>query len=268
MSSNKRNLRDHWFPILLSIFAAGFASAWFIWEEILTRQPDVPQFEELNECKKENNDLKKKIEELEEQIRNGKDYKKSELEHINTLIFKDNFDSEPKKEWSPSNGNWTMVNGMYSVENVEEDIEYNTFIKEKSWSEFSLKVDIKPGNVSYDKYYAIIYLRRSGNGDCVCFGIGGKEGSFDEIGWFLYRNGKPGEPFGRVNIKTSKDETVNIKIRVKGNVYTAYLNNSQIGQISDSSFSSGSVGLGCGYEDWRDPKVRVAFDNLEILPLK
>ncbi len=68
MNSTKRSLSDHWFPILLSIFAAGFGTAWFIWEEILTRQPGTTQFEDVKHVEEQNRNLQAQIESYNKRI--------------------------------------------------------------------------------------------------------------------------------------------------------------------------------------------------------
>ncbi|MCI5190498.1 MAG: hypothetical protein D3905_12075 [Candidatus Electrothrix sp. AS4_5] len=102
----------------------------------------------------------------------------------------------------------------------------------------------------------------------VCFGIRGKNNEFNEVYWYVVKEGVPGEHIGRRKVKTPKGKSVRIKIEVKNNIFTAYINGSEVTQTYDTTFPFGSIGLLQWYQWWgRAEKIRITFDNLEIKPL-
>ena len=189
--------------------------------------------------------------------------------------FFDDFDKGPKPDWKPVIGDWTMSNGMYTVLNIQDQGDYVTALENKDWTNFVLTIDVSPGATeasssnSADRWItARICPRRTDRKNAVCFWIASKNFQFRQAGWFTIKNGQGSETVSVVEMETPSNKIVQIKIEVKNNVFTAYLDGTQLNQIYDSTFPSGSISLGQRYETWYGPKRRVAFDNLKVTPLK
>ncbi|MCI5157244.1 MAG: hypothetical protein D3906_02195 [Candidatus Electrothrix sp. AUS1_2] len=189
--------------------------------------------------------------------------------------FFDDFNMGPKPDWKSIAGNWTMANGKYTVTNIQKGTPYATFLKGKSWRNFVVNLDISPGyttNISRGWsssgwYITNICPRMISLTERVCFGMGGKGHVFSEAYWFVRKEGTTGEHAAKVPIETPVGQPVNVKIEVNGAIFTAYVNDTQVNQFYDTTFTSGPVGLLQWYENWREHKIRITFDNVEIKPL-
>jgi len=192
---------------------------------------------------------------------------KEEQSQGGTLFF-DNFSAGPKPDWKQVSGNWTMANGMYTVEKIEENDLYFTFLDKEMGTDFVLTLDAKPGHTGSYYNEAIICPRMLSAEDGVCLRIASKYGSFVRAGWSVRKDGKWGELMGMIQMDTPTGKMVHIKIEVKDNTFTAYLDGSQISQVYDASLSSGLIGVGQWYEGWNWENHRVGFDNIRITTLE
>lgn len=187
--------------------------------------------------------------------------------------FSDDFNAGPKPDWKPINGNWTMSNGQYTVTDIESQARYITFIDGKKWNDIVFDIDVIPGETGQGGFYyraiANICPRMINSEEKVCFGLSGSENKFVEAYWYISKEGTKNEHVSIEKIETPKNQPVNVKIEVKGGVFTAYINNLKINQVYDSTFSAGTIGLIQWYDIWEGPveKKRVSFDNIEIKPL-
>jgi TolB-like protein len=186
--------------------------------------------------------------------------------------FFDDFNAGPKPDWKPINGNWTMANGKYIVTSIQNEVPYCTILQGKEWRNLIVKIDIHPGyTTDYNSngwYRVNICPRMISAGERICFGVVGRKNSFSQAYWFVVKKGEnEAQHIAKVPIETSSGQPVNIKIEVKGDIFTAYINDTQVNQIYDKSFTSGSVGLVQWYQVWEGERKRIAFDNIEIKPL-
>ena len=206
---------------------------------------------------------------------------------VGTLFF-DDFSTGPKPDWQQVSGNWTMANGMYTVEDIEEDSLYFAFLDKEMGPDFVLFVDAEPGHTGIYYNEAIICPRMLSDEEGVCLRIASKYGAFVRAGWSVRKKvkvdtkywgllkkkkgvstkGEWGELMGMVQMDTPTGKMVNIKIEVKDNRFTAYLDGSQITQVYKASLSSGVIGVGQWYENWNWENQRVGFDNLRITTLE
>ncbi len=182
--------------------------------------------------------------------------------------FSDNFDNGPKPDWKPINGNWTMSNGQYTVTDINPREMYSTFIDGKRWGNFTMEIDVTPGDTANGFHSMNICPRMISSQEKICFGMYGKNRRFNEAYWFIAKDGTNGEPTSSVSIENSDGKPLHIKIEVKNGVFTSYVNSTQTNQISDNTFPLGSIGLSQWYKYWDGNKIRITFDNLEIKPLK
>ncbi|MCI5158184.1 MAG: hypothetical protein D3906_07025 [Candidatus Electrothrix sp. AUS1_2] len=183
------------------------------------------------------------------------------------VAFFDDFNTGPKSDWKPVTGEWTMANGKYTVSYIQDGIAYVSLLEGKEWGDLVVNTDVVPGDTSYKWFRVNICPRMISTGERVCFGMAGKEYSFREAYWLVLKEGSKGDHLAKVPIETPSRQVVNIKIEVRDGIFTAYINDTQVNQIYDTTFTSGSVGLAQWYEQWRDPKIRIFFDNIKITPL-
>ena len=199
-----------------------------------------------------------------------KETKKTGSKQPRTAIsssFSDDFNMGPKPDWKPVAGNWTMANGKYTVADIQNQTGYVAVLEGKKWGDLVVNVDVFTGNTSYEWCKLNICPRTISQGERVCFGMAAKNHSFREAYWFVLKEGSTGGHVAKVPLETPAGQTVKVKLKVKEGVFTAYINDAQVNQIYDTTFTSGSVGLLQWYERWREPKIRIAFDNIEVTPL-
>ncbi len=97
--------------------------------------------------------------------------------------------------------------------------------------------------------------------------MSGIDHNFQEAYWYILKEGGEGGAIGRKAINTPKGQAVHVRIDVEKGVFTSYINDAKVSQIYDTTFSFGSIGLSQWYKHWKNEKIRIAFDNLEITPL-
>lgn len=204
-----------------------------------------------------------------------KETKKTGSKQPQTAIsssFSDDFNMGPKPDWRPITGNWTMANGQYTVTDIRGEESYLTLLEGKKWDNFIMEINVTPGHVSAAGFSrtcsASICPRILSHQEKICFGISGTDHRFEKAYWFIVNKDKAnGEMISSMPIDPPVGQPVRIKIEVNKGVFTSYLNGAQINQVYDVTFPSGTIGLSQWYRDWNGPRVRVAFDNLEITPL-
>lgn len=204
------------------------------------------------------------------------------------VLFFDDFKTGPKPDWKQVSGNWTMANGMYTVEEIEEDGLYFASLDKEIGNDFVLFLYVKPGHTGIYYNEAIICPRMLSGEDGVCLRIASKYGAFVRAGWSIRKKGRIapkygvfvkggwsvskkgewGELMGMIQMDTPTGKIVHIKIEVKDNRFTAYFDGSQISQVYDASLSSGLIGVGQWYENWNWENQRVGFDNLKVTTLE
>ena len=204
------------------------------------------------------------------------------------VLFLDDFSMGPKPDWKQVSGHWTMANGMYTVEEIEDDGLYLTFLDKEMGTDFVLTLDAKPGHTGTYYNEAIICPRILNEEDGVCLRIASKYGAFVRAGWSIRRKvkiapkygifvkggwsvrekGEWGELMGMIQMDTPTGKIVHIKIEVKDNTFTAYFDGTQMSQVYDASLSSGLIGVGQWYEHWNWENQRVGFDNLRVTTLE
>ncbi|MFH1491005.1 MAG: hypothetical protein ABII06_19030, partial [Pseudomonadota bacterium] len=177
------------------------------------------------------------------------------------------FNGGPKPEWEPVFGEWTMLNGKYTLKDIQDDKFYAAVLNKPLWPDLMLSVDVTPGQNGGHISEAIIFPRMSGPDNGVCFWLEAKYGAFQKAGWKVYRDGMWGQPNEVIKVRTGTGKTVQVRIDVKDNIYTAYVDGSKISQIYDDTFKSSSfAALGQWYEHRYVEDPVISFDNFLVGP--
>ncbi|MBN1106132.1 MAG: hypothetical protein JXL84_22170 [Deltaproteobacteria bacterium] len=177
------------------------------------------------------------------------------------------FDAGPNMDWKPLSGAWTMIDGAYTVSDIEDDALYLSSLQSSPPSDMLLSADIHPGNSGGFTSRAMVFVRMSDQKNGFCFWMDSRYGSFYRAGWNALRKGKWDTPEGVAGIKTPVGKAVQVEIEMKGNLFRASVDGKEVSRVYDSSFSSGAIGIGQIYTHWYMENPRIAFDNVRVGPL-
>jgi hypothetical protein len=170
------------------------------------------------------------------------------------LPFKDNFDNGLRPEWQlpVAGGVWRILNGKLTVTGLTEEKWSYIFVGDPSWENYSVDVDYKFGK--YSTYVGIL-VRSQGTYN---FGLSYIANYYDTF-WKIWQDSNWMELASKR--KDNYDGYGHLRVEVKGNNFTGYVNGVPQMTISDSSTKSGYVGLGI---DCNNVSGCSEFDNLVI----
>jgi pectate lyase len=158
-------------------------------------------------------------------------------------LFSDNFNSGANPAWGNERGAWRALHGTYDAsEPSNAPLTYSSVTTLPNLTDFTVKVrvnDLNDGGV---------WLRSNYNGGAingVLLVTGGELGTFNGLYWHIVSNGNTGAILNQVSIAGLQGSSVNLRIRVKGSTYSAYVGNSATPAttLTTSAFASGSVAL-------------------------
>lgn len=155
-------------------------------------------------------------------------------------------------------GGWTVGNGVYSISTVKSNLETNSNLSiypKAVGDNYTLSADAKVigTNEIYDDFSIIFGYQNSASYYYVSFNETNDNGT---NGFFKSVNGTKTQlkNFTPV-IKT--DTYYKIKVVKTGDTYTVYLDGTNVGSVTDSTFGAGSVGFG-------SRNNAAVFDNLLV----
>ncbi len=187
--------------------------------------------------------------------------------------FFDDFSIKPRPEWKIVSGDWTVINGKYTVTNVEKGKEYITILEGSQWTDVIVTLDITLGRTNHNEWGGKtvwdwcdvrICPRMVDADNGVCFWIGGKNGVFQSGAFQVGKDGQWGQSIGHKGTGISKAKTIQLKVEVKDNLFTTYVDGKQYAQFYNTMFPSGSVWFKQNYSAWDRATIRTVFDNVEI----
>jgi hypothetical protein len=160
------------------------------------------------------------------------------------VIFTDNFDIVPSPQWGNQRGSWDASNGGYrSFEPSSVNYSGLPFVLR----DFIVDVDIN------DVADGGIWLRSDAQGlNGVVLVTGGRGWGYGDtrgghsLYWHVMHNGSPGELMEGVDgLFEPGVSDIHIRVEVRGDVYSAFLNGSSTPttSLTNSEYSSGHVGL-------------------------
>lgn len=194
------------------------------------------------------------------------------------VLFFDAFINEPDPRWkSDTVGDdklkWHVVDGWYTPDNrTPGDLPLQTFVGDPGWQDYNVEMDVSY-NVAgtsvapWDRPHRVIIFVRAQNRDNMV-------GFFFNIGrqsWFdIKKNGIWQEIFKKQEKAVGGLPTVantHVLIQVKGNTYTAVVDDRVIAVLTDSSYSNGYVGLQAANTTSIYGLGKVYFDNFRVKAL-
>lgn len=177
------------------------------------------------------------------------------------LPFKDDFDTGLRPEWQALQGTWRMVDGTYAADETDHQWAY-TMMGDLVWQDYAVEVDVATGCVGGE--HIALLLRSKDRSEGVQL-----QANYTEMKWVLYHNGQSKEiavadkglPWDCSGVVPSRIS--HLRLEVKGNIYSAYLDGELVSRVQDDTFVAGRVGLGTTYSS-----DVVRFDNFVVAPLQ
>jgi uncharacterized coiled-coil protein SlyX len=150
--------------------------------------------------------------------------------------------------------------GTFTIQNASEKLPMTAFVGDPTWQDYTVTVDILFDNPEYfpvpwrRDHQIMIFLRVQDPDNLVAF--------------FVYRNGQSGfdvKKKGRwqgINLtgEAPQAENIQVLISVKGDTYTAFVNNVPVATLKDNTFDRGYTGVQMAV--WRG--TRAYFDNFAV----
>ena len=176
---------------------------------------------------------------------------------LNEILYQDDF-SDPKSGWptgSNENGSWNYESGVYSLQYMQSGVYFYTIAPSDGFSDFAIEVDAT----------ALSF------GDAGDMGILFRQQDKDNYYRFILNNGNfkllkrhNGEWTSIQDSKKSEDilpspNTNKLKIVCLGSQIDLYANGRRLGSYTDSTFTSGKIGL-----EVCDDNSHIHFDNLKV----
>jgi Flp pilus assembly pilin Flp len=173
--------------------------------------------------------------------------------------FFDNFDDGSADNWVVTSGSeWVVDDGQY-CNYLYRSVERRTFVGDPNWTDYtvSLRANLIQGN-GWGLYFRATNLNLL---DAYVF-------QYDPgFGAFIFRqviDGHEQSPFGRANVPSDyewRDTWHTIRLIVQGNTFTAFVDDAQVLQASNSDYPAGQVGLRL----WSTSTA--CFDDFTVTPL-
>ncbi|MGA7193994.1 MAG: helix-turn-helix transcriptional regulator [Anaerolineales bacterium] len=171
-----------------------------------------------------------------------------------SLPFADNFNNGANPAWQPitSQGTWRVINGRYTETGETTFLWSYSLVGDPNWQDYTVDVDY---SLELDNAAGLAVLVRAGGQSNLglAFVINNYEAS-----WRIWQNGQ----WQKLVTSTGGPSMQgHIKVQVQGSTFTASANGISPLVITDTSTSSGMVGLGvlC-----RDPASCPTFDNFSV----
>ncbi len=177
------------------------------------------------------------------------------------VIFFDDFNDGIADGWAEHLGSWSVVNGEYfvAVGLIENGI---STVEGLTLTDCIIEVTLRFSDTEVG-YRAGIVFRYIDNEHYYSFEIGNE---YDEIDIIKYSSKNPnyGESrtfiqpsFGNSSIIINANVDYTLRIEVRGNTFTAYLNGQKVLSWVEETYLSGRVGL-------RARRAHVFFDNFKV----
>lgn len=158
------------------------------------------------------------------------------------VLIDDSFSHDISSDWEVVTGDWRIINGKLSTI-TRYDWSY-MMRGDNSWKNYAVYFEVDGTNDKHSDFY--ILVRAIDINNAVYFKIHNDQWNARYCSLVLVLGGKE----TKLSDCNGYCNEGNIRIEVKGNIYTAYSDEKPICSVSDSTFSSGRVGFGmyCGVD--------------------
>ena len=147
------------------------------------------------------------------------------------LPCEDSFELRAKPEWQPQLGTWRVVDGHFTGVN---DRDWQTaLVGDVNWNDYVIEATA----YSKDFVYPVRIIVRATDEGFLAF-----EYNSSQAKWIILREGKE-QTIAEAKSRQDYNRSYLIKVTVKGDIFTGYLNGLQILQVQDTTFSHGRVGI-------------------------
>ncbi len=156
--------------------------------------------------------------------------------------FCDAFKSKTDPAWGNQSGAWTIAKKRYyATQPSNAPLTYTDLVSYQNFGKATVTVTVN------DVYDGGVWLRSHWNGAAngILLVVGGAYSNYTGLYWHVVTNGVVGPAQNEVDVPGLKGSTVKLKIVVKGDTYSVFVNGSKTAAstLTDATYGSGSVGL-------------------------
>ncbi len=155
--------------------------------------------------------------------------------------FCDSFGNKNDPAWGDQAGSWTIAKHRYFATMPNNNpLTYTDLNNYQSLKNFTLNVTVN------DVFDGGIWLHSQYNGGApngVLLVVGGACSNYTGLYWHVVHNGSAGQCLNEVNVSGLEGSNARIKVVVKGDTYTAYVNGTMVTSLTDTTYQTGSAGL-------------------------
>jgi hypothetical protein len=172
------------------------------------------------------------------------------------VLFTDDFETGVGPAWQPVVGDWRMVNGQLTGKGEWGDWAY-TLAGDTTWTNYAVEVDL---DLTRDLHAPIgVLVRVQDLGNLMAYLIDRSGASASEMGWWVRHNGEWSQLTADGD---NANRRLHLRVEASDSLYTAYVNGVKMSSTSDTSFSSGKIGIGI----WRRTDTCNTVDNIKVIP--
>lgn len=170
------------------------------------------------------------------------------------VLFEDDFTDVLDPQWEVVKGDWRTANGELTT--ISRDEEWSVMlVGDDEWTDYAVELDLNTNNDVYSSFQVLVRARDWDNG--MAFWTV----DYREPKWFSQEGG---ESTLLVEGKRPNDQSQKLRVEVKGDMYTAYINGVKWISINDPTFSKGKVGVAMYCDSRSNCNV---VDNFKVIAL-
>lgn len=155
--------------------------------------------------------------------------------------FCDTFMNANDPAWGNQDGSWAIAHRKYYATKPNNNpLTYTDLVNYQALKNFTVGVTVN------DVLDGGIWLRSQYNAGAlngVLLVVGGACSSDTGLYWHVVQSGNTGNCLNVVSVPGLKGSKAKIKVVVKGDTYTAFVNGTEVTSLTNATYTSGSAGL-------------------------
>ena len=151
-----------------------------------------------------------------------------------SILFEDGFGSTMKPGWQVQQGEWRVANGELTT--LSGDREWSVaYIGDSGWTDYAVEFDVDFRQRPWDPLEVYVRVQDDRNKVGVHFL---KAGEYPHL--FIVQDGETRQ---LARASTYASERARVRFEVVSDMYSLYVNSTKYFSVTDSTFSSGKVGI-------------------------
>ena len=153
-------------------------------------------------------------------------------------LFADDFDTGIKPDWQKVSGDWRFMNSMLTTLSRDDESSL-VLVGDPSWTDYSIDLVIDADSGAYLESYVDVIAHAQDASNYVFYRVHSSGISKSRLGWWIMKNGET----TRLTYDNILANDLRARVEVRGDIYTAYLDDEKMSSIQEPSFGAGRVGI-------------------------